>query len=49
MTLLEYAEIEIPILKSREFSRDPQMAKIILKKNNTEDSHALISKFPTKL
>ena len=49
MTLLEYAEIEIPILKIAWILKGPQMAKIILKKNNTEDSHVLISKFPTKL
>ena len=49
MTLVGYAEIENPILKIARTLKGPQMAKIILKKNKTENSHILISNFPTKL
>ena len=47
MTL--FAEVEKPILKFTWNLKGPQIAKIILKKNKTENTHVLISKLPTKL
>lgn len=49
MTLVEYAEVEKPILKMARTLKGPLTVKIILKKKKTENSHILISKFPTKL
>lgn len=49
MTFVEYAEVEKPILKMARTLKGPLTVKIILKKKKTENSHILISKFPTKL